>query len=476
VKAWLYAPILSIWHPSAYSVRVPVLLVGSLTVWLFFLIMCRTVGHAAALVGAALLATDPIFLLTTCFDWGPVALHHFFLVAGLLLLVTGSHMQSTTRLACGFFLFGLGLWDKVTFAWALVALASAFAIVYPRPLLASLRNRKRALRFAAWFGLGCLPLICYNVIHPLTTLRTNVWLPTSVSSQFYMLRMTLNGSGLFEWLNSKDLELPAISGGVVPGWSSWLSRAFGHPKHTLLGVVLAAVLCLAPLLWLRRRQMPLARGGPDKILWMAIIAMVLFWGAMVFPYNGGGSIHHTILLWPLPQFIVAAAFAGISCRFRRLAIIAVTAVVAVLLAVNALVINKYYVELATKGPAVQWSDASYSLSDTLRRLAPRYVVLTDWGLRGSLLLLNQGNLPMTDLSFILAKRQLPGEDQSTLRLWLSQPGTIFAGHTPGDEVFSGVNANLEAFARDNRYQKEVLERVRDRHGRAIFEIFRLHRM
>jgi hypothetical protein len=364
----------------------------------------------------------------------------------------------------------------VTFAWALVALASAFAIVYPRPLLATLRNRKKASCFAAWFGLGCLPLICYNVIHPLATLRTNVWLPASVSGQFYMLRMTLNGSGLFEWLNAKDLELPAISGGVIPGWSSWLSRAFGHPKHTLLGAVLAAVLCLAPVLWLRRRQMPPASGGPDKILWMAIIAMVLFWGAMVFPYNGGASIHHTILLWPLPQFIVAAAFAAISWKFRRLAIIAVTAVVAVLLAVNALVINKYYVELATKGPAVQWSDASYSLSDTLTRLAPHYVVLTDWGLRGSLLLLNQGNLPMTDLSFILAKRQLPEEDQSTLRLWLSQPGTVFAGHTPGDEMLSGVNANLEAFARDNRYHKEVLERVRDRHGRAIFEIFRLHRM
>src|SRR5579859_2483878 len=36
LKAWLYAPILAIFRPTAYSIRIPVLLIGSITIWLFF--------------------------------------------------------------------------------------------------------------------------------------------------------------------------------------------------------------------------------------------------------------------------------------------------------------------------------------------------------------------------------------------------------------------------------------------------------
>ena len=34
----------------------------------------------AALIGCGLLATDAIYLLTSCFDWGPVALEHLLLL------------------------------------------------------------------------------------------------------------------------------------------------------------------------------------------------------------------------------------------------------------------------------------------------------------------------------------------------------------------------------------------------------------
>ena len=142
LKSWLYAPILAIFRPTAYSIRIPVLLIGSITIWLFFLFMRRTVGDWAALLGTALLATDPTFLLTTCFDWGPVALQHFLLVAGVLLLLTGGGIRSPSRLALAFFLFGLGLWDKVLFAWPLMALAVALTIVFPRPVAGALKRRR----------------------------------------------------------------------------------------------------------------------------------------------------------------------------------------------------------------------------------------------------------------------------------------------------------------------------------------------
>ena len=198
---------------------------------------------------------------------------------------------------------------------------------------------------------------------------------------------------------------------------------------------------------------------------------------MVYPNNAAGGLQHTVLLWPLPQFIIGTAFAGISCRFRRLVTLAVNLVVIFLVLVNLLVVNEYYTELATNGPTVQWSDASYALTDSLERSTPHQVVLTDWGLLNTVRLLDRGKLPLVDLSFLLdSRRPFSAGDETILRYWLSQPGTVFAGHTDGNEMLPRVNANLAAFTRDNMYEKEMIETVYDRNGRAIFEIFRFIRM
>src|SRR3954451_3146944 len=59
LKSHLYVPIFKIWPPSAASIRFPALIVGALTVWLFYLLVKRTLGRPAALIPTALLATDP---------------------------------------------------------------------------------------------------------------------------------------------------------------------------------------------------------------------------------------------------------------------------------------------------------------------------------------------------------------------------------------------------------------------------------
>ena len=83
LKSWVYAPIFRFWKPSAVSVRVPVILAAGLTVWLFWSLLRRIAGSRAASVGCVLLASDTLFLITSCFDWGPVVLQHLLLVSAL---------------------------------------------------------------------------------------------------------------------------------------------------------------------------------------------------------------------------------------------------------------------------------------------------------------------------------------------------------------------------------------------------------
>jgi len=477
LKAWLYAPILAMCPPSPYAVRIPLLLIGSITIWLSFLFMRKVVGYCAALIATALLATDPTFVVTTCFDWGPLALQHFLLVAGLLLLLTGKSIHSSLRLTLAFFAFGLGVWDKVTFAWTLISLTVAFVAVFPRTSIGTLSRRELASAVGA-FCLGCLPLVKYNVHQPMGTLRTNVWGSESLVSQFGFLRLSFEGSVLFGWLSSADTgPNPPMSHGMLGAASAWLSATFRHPQHTLLWLAFLAALLITPILcFTKRRAWPENVIPPHKCLLVAIIAFILSWALMVYPYNAAGGLQHTVLLWPLPQFIIGTAFAWISWRFGRLARVAVTVVVAFLLLVNLLVVNEYYDELATNGPTAQWSDASFALARTVERLTPRHLVLTDWGILNTIRLLGRGKLDLVDLSVLLDNRRpFSAGDETILRYWLSQPRTIFVGHTQGKEMLPAVNTSLDVFTRENQYERDMLDIVADRNGRAIFEVFEYRR-
>src|SRR5205807_4671652 len=102
-----------------YPLRVPMLLAGTISIWLFFLLLRRIAGDCAALVGCSLLAVDASYLMTSCFDWGPEALQHLLLVGGALLLVIFYQTKRLWPLAGGFFLFGVALWDKALALWML---------------------------------------------------------------------------------------------------------------------------------------------------------------------------------------------------------------------------------------------------------------------------------------------------------------------------------------------------------------------
>ena len=82
LKTLVYWPIFRIFGASPWTLRLPVVLLGAITIFVFFHLARASGGARAAAIGAFLLATDPVFLLTNTFDWGPVALEHVFLVTG----------------------------------------------------------------------------------------------------------------------------------------------------------------------------------------------------------------------------------------------------------------------------------------------------------------------------------------------------------------------------------------------------------
>ena len=122
--------------------------------------------------------------------------------------------------------------------------------------------------------------------------------------------------------------------------------------------------------------------------------MTVAWIQMAINASTGGSVHHTILLWPLPQIIIAISLAAASRRLGRAGMTAIAAVVAVVMASGLLVTNEYHFLMMRNGGSQNWTDAIFGLADYMKGISPSNVFCVDWGIMDSMRLLSRGKLPL----------------------------------------------------------------------------------
>jgi 4-amino-4-deoxy-L-arabinose transferase-like glycosyltransferase len=437
-------------------------LAGAASIWLFYLLLRRTVGERAAVVGCCLLAADTMYLLTSVFDWGPVALQHLLLTAGMLLMVRFYQQGSERAMAFGFFLFGLALWDKALAAWMLSGMGIAAVLVFWRELWKVARPRRIAIAALA-FLLGALPLLVYNRASHWETFRGNVKPDNSeLPGKIEVMRQTVSGRGLVGLFTeeTRPAPLPHPPSGFFQKASAALAEATGHPLQnlTLYGLLLALLLT------------PLARGRDLRAALFAWIALAVAWCGMLFTFHAGGSVHHTILLWPLPYMAMSVPMAAASRRIGLAGLPALAAAAALLIGSNVLVTNEYYNRMERQGGATPWTDAIGKLADYLKG-AP-LVFCVDWGILDNLRLISHGRLLLRDGTEHTMRPEPTPEDREAVRQMFTIPGALFVGHTKDAEMFPGDTARLLRIANDAGVGTELLATIPDSFGRPTFEIYR----
>ncbi len=466
LKAWLYAPVLALFEPSYVSVRLPVLLLGGFTVWLVIRLLESMHGRRAAWIGGLLLATDTMFLLTTSFDWGPVALQHFFLVAGLLLVLKFVVSANPLALFCGFCCFGLGMWDKALFVWVLGGVVVAAAAVFHREVWSRLTWRNVGLG-AAGFCVGALPLLAYNVSSGFPTFGSNssfVFNEFSVKAK--ASRSLWNGSSLVGFfVNPIGTDHPREAQGPAEHFSFKLNSIFGEHRSNRLEEASVVALLLTPALWFTRARRPLM---------FCLITIAAAWFQMAITKGAGAPAHHAVLLWPIPHMFLAVAFAEASLRLRKIGTCVLVIAVLYVAAENLLVTNQYLYQLARYGPASPWTDAIYDLSRSVGELKPSKVVIDDWGMLNQLVLLHRGQLPLEYAGRQFLSPSLSEEERNWDRGRLEQG--LWLGHTAAYEEFKGANDRIVKAAASAGFRKELIKVISDRNGRPVFEIFRFTQM
>jgi hypothetical protein len=422
------------------------------------------------LIGCALLASDSLYLLTTCFDWGPVAFQHLLIIGGTLALVRFFQDGSTRSLAGAMFLFGLAMWDKALAVWTLSALAIGGILTFPREIFRAITG-KRVLIGVAAFSLGASPLLLYNAQSRGGTFTGNFQPNTAgIRGKAAFLVLTLSGQGLFAWMPADDWQTPKphTPSGPIELLTDRISTTAGHPRESIFPYAVALALALSP--FCGRKNL--------RLVLLAVIVTAVAWIQMAINENTGGGIHHTILLWPLPQFIVAVSFAGVSYQLGRAGKPVFAAVTAVVAISGALVINEYFVKAVRNGGAAFWTDGIYALSHYLKdtlglKDSPSPMVFAlDWGIGEQIRLLHRGRIRVYGGMDQVSKPEMTPADRARVADMIAPPGNIFIAHTPEFEVFTGSSRRLIEFAAATGYRRELLSTIADSYGRQVYEVYR----
>lgn len=467
LKTLLYVPIFRAFGVNVWAVRLPMVIAGAITIFFFFNLARRSAGAPVAVLASWLLATDPIFLLTNTFDWGPVTLQLFLIVTGCFFLVRFGQATVSTRMSkwdvsLGFFCLGLALWNKAIVVWALAGLlCGGLAVFWPEIRRAwGFRNLSRAVVF---FALGALPFIIFNIKYRNASFASNAHFErANFQTKFLTLRGSLNGERLLGFLPADETaDNPKTPSSLRGGGAAWIRARLGPQRRNGMDYAMGLAILAVPLWWRSRA----AR--------FSLVFMVVAWTTMVFTRDAGGSVHHAVLLWPFPHLFLAATLASLrSSRVLALAGIG-------LVTMNLLVVNQYVYQFERDGAEGNFTDALFPLSDALPdppgNTAGQPIYVIDWGMLNTLILFHQGRLQLRAGEDLLATDAPSLAQQAQIAAMLSDPNAVFVGHVPAREVIAGVGEHLDAAAQARGYLKEPIRIIADSNGRPVFEIFRFHR-
>ncbi len=481
LKTWLYWPLYTFLPASVWTVRLPVLLLGSWNVWLIYRLGRRLWEPRAGLLAAALVATDPTLLLSQLFDWGPVAIQIFLSLSAALAWLRWRDAGSKGALAlCGLYC-GLALWNKAIFVWLLMAVFIAALMVWPRAWLPrAWPGRWHGQGWAAAAGvsaflLGAAPFLAYNLMEKATTVQQNARFESGFPAhKLPALAGSLDGHVIATSVGMFAVWEEACTDGAMqslrpatplPTNLQWL------PFRTLTPLLLAGTALL--LLWQWRQS----ETAPARFL---LLVFLLHSALAIMSVNGGTGLHHYAPVLPAVFLAIGGAFSvatklaagrgGGTAAWPSMLLVGL-AVAAPLY--GALTLVAWQQRAAHCGSQQIWTQATEGLAAHVRAHPGQRFYATDWGIDPQVIYLAEkhGNVGfLGELNEQVAKE---GPLHERVAAIFANPQTRLVSFPPGWEVISSHGERLAALLALHGYRKVEAGRITDPRGRLIYVLWRL---
>ncbi len=478
----LVTPFLAIGGINTVALRVLPVLLAALTVVFVWRIAYRLSGGLAAAAAALLLAVNPSFVFWSRQGIFVTNITALLLVAALWFVIQWLAQRRPRDLALAAFCAGLGVYAKLLFVWAVIALAIVAAAVL-------LVERRRGLRrgigrpldlvlVAAAFVVPLVPLIVFN----LRTSGTLTAIFGNLGRSYYGVDNSAYGANL------------ALRAGQVMdllrGDHFWyLGEPYANALAPWALLVLLVAACVAMLDASRAASAPAGRpqertfGSAAPMLPLALLALIVLQSAFTV---SDLFITHFALATPLLPLFGGLALAGAWHWARRRAqpralrehgLAWAGAGVALLAALawfggDAATVVRYHRILTVSGGYAGHSDAIYRLAGYLDREQYTSPVVLDWGIDAPVRFLTQGRVVPVDV-FGYDRLDAPdGGFETRVAPYLEDWQTIYVAHAPEKAVFQGrVEAMAGwAAARGWRWLEQI--RIAQRSGEAVFIVHR----
>ncbi len=370
LKAWIYAPVFRFFGVSALTIRLPAILIGAVTLLIFFQTLRVKLGAVWATIVVWIMAVDPVNLFPSRLDWGPTVLTHFFQAAILALWFSYRDKARPWKIVLICICAGLGFFDRFNFVWLLSAFAIGICLCYPDSLQNLWVSTPRITRWVAIIpALLALGVMLYLIL----PLLVNVHHPTgahtpNLQGKWLGLVYTLSGAAVARFI----FENPA---GIIRFASYWL-------------IVVDGFLALACLFLPMSNAV--ARENRKNGLFCFLIGFLIFVQIVITPQAGGP--HHYAMIFPWPLLTFAFLARSLYDHFRTKKLSQVVALPLVAAATCIFLVNIHntmrYLSHFRSNPhyTAQWSPEIYSLSHYVNEhgFKAKSIICVDWGLHTQL--------------------------------------------------------------------------------------------
>jgi 4-amino-4-deoxy-L-arabinose transferase-like glycosyltransferase len=460
LKAYLFAPIFAVLGVSPATIRWPAIGISMGSIALTYALARLSLRPAAAATAAALVALDPVFVLLTRVDWGPIVLMMLLKLAALYCLyrslATGSPaLLWGTAAACA-----LGVFDKLNFIWFVLALVPTTLLLF-RPELASMYRRSAARLLAPVATLLLVALAMgLRLIAPLflASQESDRSIITRIPVLIAAYAGAMDGRTVYQWMTETPL-----------------------PHPTLVNYATLVGLMVLGLTWWRRARA--ARSSPrltlgDRFVLGYGLLLALILAQIVITERAGGP-HHMMMLFPFHLLLLTAGLAELAGATSRLRQGAAMLLVAAL-ALSDLRVTRAYAQAYRTEERLRprLSPVIYQLSAFLNREPPDRINFVDWGMHNQVYALGTDQTRRACRDLWMAFR-LPLSRQQTADILardFAADRVLVIMHPRSGDSGVGAQDRFLQWADSLGLVLQPLRTFRDRGGRILYEVSIIRRV
>ena len=454
LKSWMLMPAFSLFGTSVAVLRATTLFWALIALLLFMVATWHWLGIRASLIAGSVLATDPTYFFLGVLDWGAAVPSFVCRCACFYLIMLWRRQQRAAHLFFAAFFAGLGLFNKIDFAVLLIGAAIAGVLCYGHTLWSALRARPSTGALACLgFLLGAGPmlfkipgLLMYGSSGQASSG------PGEFSEKLHTMMSMYDGSYFYRLMSV---------GGVF-------EKMFQMATNTQS--VTGVIVMIASITWLLAMIGTVDKNRARTAGFLLLATALITIGVFLLP--GAVRIHHAVLVFPLPQLIVAVAaswlweFESRSGWIRRAVRTLVPAAIAVLLANQLWAISKTQSLIRETGGRGLWSDSLDAFCRENRHRTDLVMVSLDWGFNEQLAFLTNGPKLFEPVWAL-------GHSIPTGTPLVKDPGSLYLVH-PSEYAVAPESVRY-SYAAEHGDDNAEIQPYFDRQGRVAFYTIRFSR-